>query len=438
MSNEIGSQLIEYMRRIVSYQQVAAVAIVMVGAWLIQAVIGRALRRMYDRLSTSKPWVEALVLVVGRIKFPLVAILLNKLVIELFRDYTENIRGLEIAGQLFSLWLLYRFIVALLEINLSDTYARFWSRKIVLPLIVLGGMLSVLGVLGDILTWGFTIESIGWTLTIGSILLAGFIALVFFVTSRWAHRTLAHSFLPQAGLEPAISLTISKVIAYTIVLVGVLISLSAIGIDLTGLTVIAGGLSVGLAFGLQEIFNNFISGFIIMFERSVEPGDVIQVGTNTGIVQRVGVRSTTIATRDNVELIIPNSNLLTEVVTNMTRSEKLVRTRIAVGVTYNADPRQVKEALLAAANKHETVLRHPPPGVLFKDFGDSSLNFELLVWTDEAVQLPALTSDLRYHIWDELAARHIEIPFPQRDIHIKSGVPWTKLGATETQDDKHT
>jgi small-conductance mechanosensitive channel len=222
-------------------------------------------------------------------------------------------------------------------------------------------------------------------------------------------------------MEPALANTISIVITYTIITLGVLVALSSIGINLSTLTVVLGGLSVGLAFGLQEIVNNFVSGFILLFERSIEIGDIVEVDQNVGIVQRIGVRSTTIKTRDNVELIIPNSYFLTQVVTNMTRSEDLVRTRVSVGVSYNARPREVEQALLEAAAQHPQVLSDPPPSIQFKDFGDSSLDFELFVWTNQAFQTPKLTSELRYNIWDALAARNIEIPFPQRDIHIRSG-----------------
>jgi potassium efflux system protein len=207
----------------------------------------------------------------------------------------------------------------------------------------------------------------------------------------------------------------------------VLVALGSVGINLSTLTVVLGGLSVGLAFGLQEIVNNFVSGFILLFERSVQIGDIVQVDDNTGAIQKIGIRSTTINTRDNVELIIPNSYFLTQIVTNMTRSEDLVRTRIAVGVTYNAKPREVEQALLEAAAQHPDVLSNPPPSVQFRDFGNSSLDFELFVWTNQAFQTPQLTSEVRYHIWDALASRNIEIPFPQRDIHIRSGVPWSSL-----------
>lgn len=162
---------------------------------------------------------------------------------------------------------------------------------------------------------------------------------------------------------------------------------------------------------------------ILLFERSVVPGNIIQIGESMGVVQNIGVRSMTVKTRDNVELIVPNSRFMTETVKNFTRSDQLVRANISVGVTYNANPRAVEKVLLEAA-QHPHVLKNPAPSVLFQDFGESSLNFTLLVWTDDANSIVALTSELRYNIWEALKAHDIEIPFPQRDVHIKSPVQW--------------
>jgi potassium efflux system protein len=143
------------------------------------------------------------------------------------------------------------------------------------------------------------------------------------------------------------------------------------------------------------------------------------VSETIGVVASVGVRSIRITNLDNVELIVPNNRFMTDIVTNYTRSDKKVRIHVAVGVSYDSKPREVEEALLAAA-AHPLVLQTPAPGVLFTGFGDSSLDFELLVWTETPVMIPMLASDLRFQIWEALEARDIKIPFPQRDIHIRT------------------
>ncbi len=405
-------------------------AIILILAWLVTWVLQIPLRRLLRATEDNLPdasWSRTLIVVMRRIVFPLTFLILTSLSLEVSKRLGQPAGFLELTSRLISIWLFYRLLTALVDTNLTSNKARFWSRRILLPFALIIGVLSALGILDNILSWGVHIESIGWKLTIGSMLLAAGIIVGFYFLARWVSRLLATSFLPEAGLEPSLVNTLSKIIAYIIIGFGVLIAMGSIGINLSTLTVVLGGLSVGLAFGLQEVINNFVSGFILLIERSIVPGDVVDVNNNVGEVQKVGIRSTIIRTRDNVDLIIPNSKFLTEIVTNMTYAEDLVRIHVAVGVSYNASPREVEQTLLAVAQQHTSILPDPAPTVQFREFGDSSLNFELLVWTLKAIETPVLTSDLRFGIWDALAARNIEIPFPQRDIHIRSGVPWSTL-----------
>lgn len=407
-------------------RQAAVLAIVLVVAWVLQFPLRRLLDAAKERLAQIT-WSRKLLIVLRYILLPLTARLLGQLAVDLFQGFGQESTLLSLANGLITLWFAYSLIMALLRVNMSLTQARFWSRQVVLPLMVLAGLLHVLGLLSTVLDWGFAFGQQDVQVTLGSLLL-GVITIVLFVAiSRGASQFLRQIFLPQAGAEPALAQAISALVYYGILITGLAVALSTMGISLTTFAVIAGGLSVGLGFGLQEIVKNFMSGFILLFDRSLGPGDVVYIDDNMGRVQKVGIRSTTVKTKDNIELIVPNSYFLTEIVTNLTRSERLVRLRISVGVTYNASPRDVEQALLEAATKHSGILSEPAPSVQFRDFGDSSLNFDLLVWTDEAYQIPTLTSDLRYNIWDALAARQIEMPFPQRDLHIRSGIPWSEL-----------
>ena len=311
---------------------------------------------------------------------------------------------------------------------MKQNKAQFWGQKVLFPLFAVIAILNALGLLDNILEWGIQFNSIDVSITIGTVLLGTGILIAFLYLAKWVRNALLNSsIMAESGMQPSLVITISKIISYGVIVIGLLIALGSIGINMSTLTAILGGLSVGLAFGLQDIVNNFVSGFILLFERSIEPGDVVEVTNNTGMVKTVGVRSTTVTTRDNVELIIPNSLFLSEIVTNMTHSDELVRARIGVGVSYNCEPRQVEQILLDVARQHPDVLPDPSPTVQFVEFGESSLDFELYVWTDKAIQSKVLASDLRFHIWDALAENNVEIPFPQRDIHIRSGVPWDQL-----------
>ena len=411
---------------LVVIRQLTIVFIVLLAAWLLQFPLRRILQSIESRLADIS-WTDKLLIVTRSIMLPFSARLLSQLAVEIFQGVGHNSLLLEWAGQLITLWFGYCLIAALFEVNLSARQARFWTRRVLLPIILVIAALQVVGLLPVVLAWGFSLGQMNLRITIGSIVLGLVTVFIFFAVSRGARQFLRQIFLPQAGAEPALAQAISALVSYAIVITGAGVALSAMGIDLTTLAVIAGGLSVGLGFGLQAIVNNFVSGFILLFDRSLSPGDVVQIGDNVGVVQSVGIRSVTIRTRDNIELIVPNSHFLTEIVTNLTRGEQRVRVRISVGVSYQADPRTVEQTLLEAAADHPLVLSTPAPRVQFQEFGDSSLNFDLLVWTDDAARIPFLSSDLRYNIWDALAARQIEIPFPQRDIHIRSGVPWSEL-----------
>jgi small-conductance mechanosensitive channel len=419
-------ELLVSSREATDFPQIIALIIVALISWALQPVLRRLVNAAEANIP-AEPWRRNLMVVARRLQWPLTTYVLALLVTAIFGTSGLNTRLLAAADRVILVWIAYRLLVAMLELKLSADKARFWSRRILRPLFLIVGVFAGLGVLDRVLSWGIYAEYIGWNITIGSILAAIGIILLFWLLARWVRSKLAKSFLTQAGLEPGLVNTISKITAYTIVAFGVLFGLGAMGIDLSGLAVILGGLSVGIAFGLQDVVNNLISGLIILFERSVEVGNVVEVDGNVGTVIKIGVRSTTIRTRDNIELIIPNSYFLTEITTNMTHSEDLIRTHIEVGVTYSSEPRQVEEILLSVAAQHPKVLAEPPPTVQFREFGDSSLNFALLVWTDRAIEDRILTSDLRFSIWDALAANGIEIPFPQRDIHLRSGIPWSDL-----------
>jgi small-conductance mechanosensitive channel len=217
-----------------------------------------------------------------------------------------------------------------------------------------------------------------------------------------------------------------------------MIILQTVGIDLSTITVLAGALGVGIGFGLQNITNNFVSGIIILFERPIKVNDRIEVGNITGDVVRISMRATTIVTNDNISVIVPNSEFISSKVINWSHNDRNVRFNIPVGVSYNEDPKKVKELLLSVANDNDAVLKEPLPDVIFSEFGDSSLNFVLRVWTSTLIQAPkVLKSQLYFEILRRFREVGIQIPFPQRDLHIKNeelNIKTTRLPAGQVQD----
>lgn len=257
-----------------------------------------------------------------------------------------------------------------------------------------------------------------------SILTALVVFAVFLIGAKILQNILKRQVLTKLAMDMSLKQILLKVIYYSLITIGLLTALQIAGVDISTLLVLAGGLSVGIGFGLQTLVNNFISGFILLFEGATRPGDVINVDGIEGVVQSIELRSVHVVTNDGIELIIPSSKLLEEVVINYTRSNAQMRLRISVGVSYDEDMTKVKNLLLQAA-EHPQVLQKPLPSVQLMEFGDNSVNFDLLVWISEAAQASKIRSDLRFQIWELFTKNGIEIPFPQRVVHMKgeSGKP---------------
>ena len=239
--------------------------------------------------------------------------------------------------------------------------------------------------------------------------------------TRFLTELLRTRILQLTGMTRGSQEVISVVIKYGFLSFGTIVLLQIWGVNLSSIAIIGSAFGVGIGFGFQDIAKNFASGLVLLFERSIQVGDFIEVDEHMGTVERVGARSIVLKTLDQISIIVPNSRLLADEVTNWSHGNPTSRIHLPVGVSYSADAQKVKSALLQAANEHLEVLRYPPPQVFFKGFGDNSLNFDLLVWTsDPSRQLP-LASDLYFRIEAILREQEIEIPFPQRDLHLRTG-----------------
>jgi small-conductance mechanosensitive channel len=199
---------------------------------------------------------------------------------------------------------------------------------------------------------------------------------------------------------------------------------------------LAGAVGIGVGFGLQNIASNFISGLIILFERPVQVGDRIEIENVNGKVISIGARSTIVRTNDNITIIVPNSKFISENVINWSFEGKRIRFRVPVGVAYNADINLAKKLLLRVADENGDVLKEPKPSVRFIRFGESSIDLELWVWSKEKLQRKAaFISDLNFAIWEKFRSNNVEIPFPQTDLHIRSGKLKVENGEIAFVDD---
>ncbi len=243
---------------------------------------------------------------------------------------------------------------------------------------------------------------------------------LFFIAGK-LRKVLVGRVLVRSKLDVGARQAVGAITRYVILFVGLLIIIQTVGINLTTLNVIAGAVSIGVGFGLQNVAGNFISGLIILFERPIKIGDRIEVGNIEGDVIAIGARSTTVVTNDNIAIIVPNSRFITESVVNWKYTDPTVRFRVPVGVAYGTDVRLVEKLLLEVANENPDVLDDPPPGVRFLSFGDSALKFELQAWSTSLVNNKwRLISALNFAIYDKFNEHGIEIPFPQRVLYIRS------------------
>lgn len=254
--------------------------------------------------------------------------------------------------------------------------------------------------------------------------------------SRLLRFVLSVDIFPRITLPRGVAATIGMLVNYTILGIAFVFAVAAAGIQLDRFAIIVGALSVGIGFGLQNVVNNFVSGLILAFERPVQSGDTIEFGPMFGNVTRIGVRSSTVRTFDGAEVIVPNANLISNEVTNWTLSDMRRRIEILVGVAYGSDPHKVIQLLLKVARHNERILEDPEPVVLFLGFGDSSLDFSLRAWTDEFNNYLNTKSDLTLAVHDALYAAKIEIPFPQRDLHLRSvdSAAVARIGAIQSPE----
>ncbi|GGD14750.1 mechanosensitive ion channel family protein [Pontibacillus salipaludis] len=245
--------------------------------------------------------------------------------------------------------------------------------------------------------------------------------------SRILNNYILPFFYERHQLDKGLQFTMERIIHYVIMVIAVFVSLTTVGIDLSALTVFAGVLGVGIGFGMQNIASNFISGLILLFERPIKVGDRVIIDEVIGDVVRISMRATVVRTLENEHIIIPNSYFLEEKVINRSFSDPRLRLTLPIGVAYGTDVYLVKEILLSVAREaradNPIIIHSPEPFVNFTGFGDSSLDFELFIWISNPEEVIRIKSDLNFRIYEQLNKNDVEIPFPQRDLHIKSGYP---------------
>jgi small-conductance mechanosensitive channel len=255
-------------------------------------------------------------------------------------------------------------------------------------------------------------------ISVGNILEFVLTIWVAYLVSAFIRFVLGEDVYPRTRLTRGISYAISSLLNYVIIAFGFVLAVGALGFDVTRVTVLVGAFGVGIGFGLQSVVNNFVSGLILLFERPIHVGDIVEVGTLTGEVVRIGIRASIVRTGNGAEIIVPNAQLVTERVTNWTLSDRTRRVDLPVSVSYGSPPEQVVEALEAVARAHPQIMQSPPPQAVFTAFGDSSIDFELRAWTNRSDRWPKIRTELAAAIYAALPAAGMTFPFPQREIRL--------------------
>ena len=315
--------------------------------------------------------------------------------------------------------------VAMLAYRITTAAGLGDATAAVLSLVIF--VATIAGTLGGLQPLTTALQGVALTVGKNRISLLGVvnfvvIASILYLLARLANRILNHSIGRMHALDVSQRALVQKLAGLLVVIVALLLGVDLLGIDLTALTVFSGAAGLAVGFGLQKTFGNLIAGLILLMDRSVKPGDVIVVGDTFGAVTKIGVRAVSVVTRDGKEHLIPNEQLMTEAVENWSYSSRNVRIRIPVGVSYASDIALAQKLMIEAAHASPRVLPNPEPNVWLTGYGDSSVEHEILVWiTDPESGVGNVQSEVLNHLWRAFKENGIEIPFPQRDLHIRSG-----------------
>ncbi len=401
------------------------------GLLLLALLVHRSLRKKASKTGNSD---SAFVKLAGRFHNTLAPLLLCTLLListSLWRALELEPRVLDFFLRVAALWLGICFVTSL--------SGRSWGGWFAVGALVLFAVLSFAGIWEHVTN---ILNSPRYALPLGKIKLTPYRilnAVFVFILLFWLVRALVQPFehfLKKKGqLAPSnrnLIVQLVRIVAYSTIF---LIFLNVLGIELTTLTVLGGAIGVGIGFGLQKITSNFISGIILLFERSVEEGDLVELSDGTfGFVRHTGARYTLVETFDTKEIMTPNEDFITQRVVNWTYSSSQGRVEIPVGVSYDSDIKKAQECMLEAALEHPRCSKAPEPVCYLREFGNSSVNFILFFWVDDVREgryLPQ--SEVMFTIWDKFKESGIRIPFPQRDLHIISGKMSTESTNAENE-----
>lgn len=401
--------------------QVSIIAAALIFALSVFRPLMKSIGRVWPRVDTETPFIPGTLHVVRRLALPVVWVFGLWIGVAALRTAVVGNDLIRLVATLLQAWIFIR---------LFSTFVRdpVWSRIFATVAWTIAA-LSILHILNPTIA---ILDSFALNLGESRIsvymVLKGFLLLVILISSASLASGFVHSRLVRAtNMTTSVKTLIGQTVRIALLFVAIMLAMSAIGVDLTALAVFSGAVGVGIGFGLQAIFSNLVAGIIMLIEQTVKVGDFVELDESLrGEVPEINIRATLITTNDNVDILVPNSEFINGRVTNMTLRDAFTRARIPFGVAYGTDKDLVRKAALEAAATVPHMLEGPkarPPQVWLMNFGESSLDFELVVWIKpESVKRPgAVKADYNWSLETALSKYGIEIPFPQRDLHLRSG-----------------
>lgn len=406
--------IIKHFFNLASLEQLIVVSVILAGTWvasrkLSQWLDNRANEWQSQRLSSITSYIH---LSMREVLFLLLSPLVMWIAVMIANAANWPVSILNGVASLLSAWAVIRLGSSIIESN-------FWSQTLALSVWIIAA-LNILGWLQPVIdvlnkaALPFGKHNLSLLL-----LLKGSIVIVFFLWLAGLASEGLERVLGRAQIPPSQKVLFLKLAKISLIALAIILGLDVVGIDLTALAVFSGALGIGIGFGLQKVFANLMSGFILLMDKSIKPGDVIAIADTYGWVNRLGARYVSILTRDGKEHLIPNETLITERVENWSYSDDKIRIHIPIGVSYDSDIPLVKQLLLDVVSQHIRILKNPQPTCLIKGFGDSSVNFEIRVWIEDPVNgVSNVRSAIYEDIWVSFKQHGIKIPFPQRDMNL--------------------
>ncbi|MBO6772123.1 MAG: mechanosensitive ion channel [Thalassospira sp.] len=414
--------------------QIVACVAVIIPALLLRS----RLEKLLARLQKWKPFLQyagfrRFANVLPDLAFPLLLVvfvwLLDAIAVQ--AGYRHNV--IRLIASLLNAWIVIRLAAAIVN-------DPVWSRTIA----AVAWGLAALNIVGwldptiEILD-GLAMQVGEFRVSVYGIIKAVLSLAVLLWVASFASRLFEQRIQKVHRLTPSVQVLMAKLLKLVLLSVAVLFALSTIGVDLTALAVFGGAVGVGIGLGLQRIVANLISGVILLLDRSIKPGDVIAIGETFGWIQSLGARYTAVRTRDGTEFLIPNEDLITTQVENWSHSDVKLRLKIPVGISYNCDPHFAIKLCNEAAAKCQRVLENPGPNTLLRGFGDNSVDLEIRFWIDDPQNGRGnIISEILLNVWDAFKEHDIEIPFPQRDLHLRSGDTPIKIEMSSPQSPPQT